>query len=221
MRGEGESHERLPALTVSRVSDDQPRDNHPGRNTADLYSHARVLHSLDLRPGMRVLDLGCGRGGWSLSIARVVGSTGRVYAFDRRTDGLARLRQMAIYEGLDQISVWAGDAAEPIPLPDASMDCCLVAMVLHHLLQADNAAPALADIYRVLRPQGRLLVMEFRSVEPPPGPPKKIRVGCRDLRALLTDHGFTSSHVIALEPHVYLLSSNRSGGHLDTGEQPR
>jgi len=120
----------------------------------------RILQEVELRPGMTVLDFGCGPGGFALAAARLVGPTGRVYALDVLPVALATVRRRAARSRLDTIEPAAADQIGGIP--DASVDRVLLYDVLHDI---PEPGPVLAAIRRVLKPGGRLSVSDHHLPE--------------------------------------------------------
>ncbi len=105
------------------------------------------LRRLGLRPGDRLLDLGCGGGRHAVAGAR---EGGRVVAMDRDPASLAATRRGVGAVGPGGVSVVRGDALH-LPFDDGAFDRIVAAEVLAHL--PDDAAAA-AELARVLRPGG-------------------------------------------------------------------
>jgi demethylmenaquinone methyltransferase/2-methoxy-6-polyprenyl-1,4-benzoquinol methylase len=117
-----------------------------------------TLGQTGLRPGQRALDVAGGTGDLALGMARQVGPTGRVVLSDINWEMLSRGRDRLLDEGL-ATSVSAVQAnAEKLPFADASFDCVTIGFGLRNV--TDKPA-ALASMRRVLKPGGRLLVLEF------------------------------------------------------------
>ncbi len=116
----------------------------------------------DVRRGDRVLDIAGGTGDLARAFARRVGDTGQVVLTDINEAMLRVGRDRLLDEGLILPTV-ACDA-EKLPWPDASFDLVSVAFGLRNMTHKDRA---LAEMNRVLRPGGRLLVLEFSRVAPP------------------------------------------------------
>jgi demethylmenaquinone methyltransferase/2-methoxy-6-polyprenyl-1,4-benzoquinol methylase len=118
-----------------------------------------------VRQGDRVLDIAAGTGDLTRAFAHRVGPRGLVLHTDINEAMLRRGRERLIDEGLLMPSVLAD--AQALPLPDACMDVVSVAFGLRNM--TDKAA-ALGEMGRVLKPGGRLLVLEFSKVAAPLAP---------------------------------------------------
>jgi len=123
----------------------------PGRSWA---AWSRALGCL--LPALDVVDLGCGEGYLALEAAAWAR---RVVAIDRAADVLAAARALAARRKVTNV-VWKRGEIERVPLPDASADVTLLSQSLHH---AVDPARALSEAFRILRPGGRLLVLDLRA----------------------------------------------------------
>lgn len=125
----------------------------PGRSWA-AWSRALGL----LLPALDVADLGCGDGYLSLEAAHWAH---RVVAVDRSAAVLARARALAQRRHVRNVT-WKRGELERLPIDDASVDVALLSQALHHA-----AAPpqAVAEAVRILREDGRVLVLDLRSHE--------------------------------------------------------
>ena len=111
---------------------------------------------LGLRPGMAVGEVGCGAGTAARELAALVGPKGRVHGFDISSTlidvALSRMAQT----GVANVDFRAA-AAVALPLPEAGLDAYRAERVFQHLAEPGRA---LAEAFRVLRPGGRVLVLD-------------------------------------------------------------
>ena len=116
----------------------------------------------NVRPGDKVLDLAAGTGDLARAFARQVGDDGMVLHTDINEAMLREGRNRLLDEGV-MLPTLICDA-ERLPLPDAAFDLVSVAFGLRNMTHKDRA---LAEMARVLRPGGRLLVLEFSKIAAP------------------------------------------------------
>jgi ubiquinone/menaquinone biosynthesis C-methylase UbiE len=117
----------------------------------------KSLDLAELRPGEAVLDVGCGTGTLALEAQARVGDAGRVVGVDPAPKQLARARAKATRRGAP-VEFRLG-VIEALPFPDASFDAALSTLMMHHLPD-DLKRRGLAEIARVLKPGGRLVVVD-------------------------------------------------------------
>ena len=129
-----------------------------------VWKHFTIQVS-DVREGDRVLDVAGGTADLSLAFARKVGRSGQVWLTDINHAMLSRGRDRVIDKGF-AMPVAQCDA-EKLPFPDDWFDCVTVAFGLRNMTHKDVA---IAEMRRVLRPGGRLLVLEFSKVWKPLSP---------------------------------------------------
>jgi demethylmenaquinone methyltransferase/2-methoxy-6-polyprenyl-1,4-benzoquinol methylase len=117
-----------------------------------------TIEQSGLRPGQRALDVAGGTGDLSSAMARKTGDEGLVVLTDINAAMLDRGRDRLLDEGLARNLVFAQANAECLPFADDSFDCVTIAFGLRNVTDKDAA---LRSMFRVLRPGGQLLVLEF------------------------------------------------------------
>ncbi|KAL2168334.1 hypothetical protein VTG60DRAFT_7378 [Thermothelomyces hinnuleus] len=171
-----------------------------------------LLDRLQLRPGMRVLDVGCGPGNLTAHIASLVGSEGSIVGVDPSPEriGLARelARELAAEGKKEDLTFYEGVAEDLSRFPDASFDAVFVNSTLHWV---QDQPRALREFARVLRPGGRVGISggsgDFETAQerikaavlsrepyrayPEPAPPRFL--GRAELSRLLDEAGFSGA----------------------------
>ncbi|MBD1577275.1 MULTISPECIES: bifunctional demethylmenaquinone methyltransferase/2-methoxy-6-polyprenyl-1,4-benzoquinol methylase UbiE [Vibrio] len=111
-----------------------------------------------VRPGHKVLDLAGGTGDLTAKFSRIVGDTGHVILADINNSmlnvGRDKLRDLGVVGNVHYVQA----NAEELPFPDDHFDCITIAFGLRNVTDKDKA---LRSMFRVLKPGGRLLVLEF------------------------------------------------------------
>jgi SAM-dependent methyltransferase len=134
-----------PAPSDRLPADDFHAERYPEENVA--FWVPRFVKLGDLRHGRRILDVGCGTGGFAVAIAEATGV--EVVGCDRSPAFLA-------YAGERSAAVeWVQGDAESLPFTDASFDRVLLSLLLHQL---DEPARAVGEAFRVLSRPGMLVV---------------------------------------------------------------
>jgi len=125
--------------------------------TPDVVEQRRlVIEALALQPGENVLDIGSGPGFLACEMAAVVGDQGSVHGVDTSESMLAIAAHRERAPGSAPTEFRAGDALE-LPYPDASFDVAVSTQVYEYV---EDMPAALAQVRRVLRPGGRLLILD-------------------------------------------------------------
>jgi ubiquinone/menaquinone biosynthesis C-methylase UbiE len=165
---------------------------------------ALVLERLALRPGMSVADVGAGTGYFAIPMAKAVAPSGRVIAVDMQEEMLGHLRAKIADLPIELVL----GSAERTTLPDASVDLVLLANVWHEI---DDTNAALVESQRILRPQGRIAILDWRTdVEQPPGPPLSHRISASDAAASLRSAGFRASEPETIGAYGYVVVATRT-----------
>ncbi len=117
-----------------------------------------TIEMTGLKPGQRALDLASGTGDLAAKLAGLVGSSGEVVASDINGAMLGNGRARQINRGIVGNLRYVQANAESLPFPDSYFDCVTIAFGLRNVTDKEAA---LRSILRVLKPGGRLLVLEF------------------------------------------------------------
>ena len=160
---------------------------------------ASNLAKLGLNDGMKIVDLGAGSGFYTIEAAKKVGSSGRVYAVDVQKDLLERLRSLGSTQSLHNIEVVWGNAEKigGTKLREAIADRVIASNVLFQIEKPDDFV---LEIKRILKPGGKLLVVDW-SESSPMSP--KILVSSQKAQMLFEKSGFKLEQSFGAGDHHY------------------
>ncbi|MBN1375374.1 MAG: methyltransferase domain-containing protein [Dehalococcoidia bacterium] len=120
----------------------------------------KIIADSGIRPGMQVLEIGCGSGAFTIAAARAAGQTGKIYALDAQQGMLNKLKAKLVREensDIRNIEVIHKSAYE-LPFSDNSLDLVFLVTVLQEIPDKQRA---LREIKRVLKPDGIFSVSEY------------------------------------------------------------
>ncbi|MHB1163178.1 MAG: class I SAM-dependent methyltransferase [Minisyncoccota bacterium] len=159
---------------------------------------------MGLREGMKVGDFGAGSGHYARAAAAIVGLSGKVYAIDIQEDVLKHLK-LNTHEQHQHIieAIW-GDIEKPggTHLRDATLDAAILA---NTFFQIENRFGLLAEIKRTLKPEGKLLVVDWAGSYGGMGPVPESVVSEHDAEAFFINGGFHKVKSFRAGPHHYAI----------------
>ncbi len=182
-----------------------------GRSSFEFIDRERFFREVPLKKSTVFLDLGCGRGEYTIPIAQAIGPEGKVYGVDAWAEGLAELNERASSLGLTNIETLAADVNRGIPLRDQMVDVAFMATVLHDLLRDNTGEVVLRGAARVLKPKGKLVIVEYKKIETPSGPPVSMRLSEQELGEITARFGFSMDRVSEVGPYHYLFIASVPG----------
>ncbi|SEW31517.1 class I SAM-dependent methyltransferase [Natrinema salifodinae] len=122
-----------------------------------ILTRSSVRDVLDPRPGERILEIGPGTGYYTGTVARAIGPAGTLHAVDVQPEMVEHLQAQMRERGDRNVEPIVGDA-RALPYPDDSFDAAYLVLVLGEIPDRERA---LAELHRVLKPGGRLVVGEL------------------------------------------------------------
>jgi ubiquinone/menaquinone biosynthesis C-methylase UbiE len=167
----------------------------------------RMLLSLDIKKGSVVADIGAGVGYHSWRMSEMVGPTGKVIAEDIQPGMIRLLQQNIADRKLRNVEIVLGTPTDP-KLPGNAVDLVLMVDVYHEF---SDPAAMMKHVRDALKPDGRVILVEFRKEDPsvPIQPLHKMSVP--DARAELESMGFKFQRSLEFLPwqHIIFFSSGK------------
>lgn len=158
--------------------------------------------NLGLRAGQVIVHLGCGAGFFLIPAAKVVGAEGKAIGVDVLPNMLAEVEGKAVREGLDKIieTVRANlEEQEGSTLPTDMADWVLVANILHQ----SHPESIVRESARVVKPEGRVALVEWDVGASPFGPPVEARIAKPDVIDVAVGAGLTVEKEFRPSPYHY------------------
>ncbi|MBN1910846.1 MAG: class I SAM-dependent methyltransferase [Pirellulales bacterium] len=172
---------------------------HKGKSSERVLDKNRILAALEgeIVPGRVIWDAGCGNGYMAKEFAGRMDGRGRIYAMDIDEEAIGVLRQETQGTILEAS---VGDVTRETPIEAGSVDLVYSCTVFHGFSK-EQIAGFRAEVARVLKPGGRLGVVEIQKGELRFGPPTEIRFSPEELQAAV---GLPCLATIEIGPSFYL-----------------
>jgi ubiquinone/menaquinone biosynthesis C-methylase UbiE len=175
----------------------------PGGN--ELINAKEFLAKIGLEEGMVVGDLGCGaRGYFSLQAAKMVGSRGLVYAVDILQSALKGVESSAKLLGINNIkTVWSDlEIYGATKIPEKSLD---IALLINILFQTKEDEKIIKEAIRLIKPNGKLVICDWKRTGAPFGPLVEDRVDPEELKKIVSDLGLKLEKEFEAGPYHFAL----------------
>jgi ubiquinone/menaquinone biosynthesis C-methylase UbiE len=163
----------------------------------DLRPKELLINAARITSGNICVDFGSGTGMFALPMAELVGNKGKVYAIDRSIEMLAYIKAKNPPKNVMLIH----NDVEKTGLKSQIADVCLLAFILHEIKEPGNL---IAEALRLLKPHGRLVVVEWKAELDAPGPPKGSRISKEQIVQLFKENGFTLVNYINWSQNHYV-----------------
>ena len=158
-----------------------------------------VLKNLGLTPKDIFIDIGCGTGYYLKAAASKIARPDALYGLDTSGKMLRFLKKHTDAEILARVKLLKSREYS-FPLPDALGSFVLLSTVLH---EVDDKVLLLAEVRRVLKPGGRIGVIEFEKKETPHGPPLHHRISAEETAEWLSAAGFSRISLTSVTGELY------------------
>ncbi|MEK7106723.1 MAG: methyltransferase domain-containing protein [Patescibacteria group bacterium] len=176
--------------------------------------HAHFAHPaqnaalLGITPGMKVADFGSGSGAYVLAIAELLANSGHIYAVDVQGDLLRKIKREAAKRAYKSVEVIWGDLeyAGATKISDEELDLVLISNLL---FQINNKNAVLREAHRVLKPSGRLVIIDWSDSFGGIGPQEVDVVTKENAKSLASSNGFELSREFPAGSHHYGLIFRR------------
>jgi ubiquinone/menaquinone biosynthesis C-methylase UbiE len=164
-----------------------------------------ILLKAGLKPGMSLVDIGCGQGYFAIPAAKIAGKSGRVYGIDIDGEGIEALNDRAFREGLENIKTFKGRAEDTLAC-EGCADLVFFGICLHDF---QDPSRVLENAKRMFKPSGILVDLDWKKLHMEDGPPYDIRFSQDKASKLMRDAGFSIRSSEDLGPKYYLMVARK------------
>jgi len=179
------------------------KHHHAGKSSKHIISSSKIFEVLNLPQGVTFLDAGCGDGYFSIEAALKLGLKSTIIAIDIHKESLEKLKQEVKKRKLSNIEIIEADITKKLPLKDKSIDVYFVSNVLHGFDEKEKKE-LVKEVKRLLKIDGKFIVIEFKKEPTPVGPPLEIRISEEELKKFLENFGFQFEKSWEVSPYNYL-----------------
>jgi ubiquinone/menaquinone biosynthesis C-methylase UbiE len=153
------------------------KGHHKGNTTEHFLNKKLILKELNILPGQTILDVGCGNGYMSKEFSKLVHQSGKVFSLDRAKEVIEKLKEETRGTNIKPIEA---DITKKTPLDDKSVDLIYLATVFH-IFTKEQIGGFQKEIKRLLKPNGKLAIIEIQKENTPFGPPLDMRFSPQEL----------------------------------------
>ena len=171
-----------------------------------LLPAVKILREYGLRPGQTFVDIGAGLGFFTLPAKSIVGRHGVVVGVERSCEMLKMLGNRAAQKRKN-VEILEGSATAT-GLPNHIADMVLMAFVLH---EVEDRAAVLPEVRRVLKPSGRLVMIEWKKNRPEKGPAVADRIAMQETVRLIKAAGFRHVAAKGYNAYHYIVRGDMAG----------
>lgn len=159
-----------------------------GRTTESFIDAQNVISRLNLKGNEVFMDAGCGDGHVAMEAYDMMDDTSRIYAVDIYGPSIEDLEIDLKKDGITNVIPVQSDIADKIAIDADVVDMCLMINVFHHFVATETADEAISELKRVIKPGGKIAVMDYKKMDSGYGPPVKFKSTPEELEEMFSKH---------------------------------
>lgn len=174
-------------------------------NGKELIDARFLLEKAGIAENMKIADLGCGQSGYfALQAGKLIGQNGTIYAVDILKAALRSVESSAKLFGINNLkTIWADlETLGSTKIQKATID---LAMLNNILFQTQKPEITMQETARILKENGKLLVVDWRKIAVPFGPPVQDRIDPTEIKQMAKKAGLTFKMEFDAGPYHYAL----------------
>lgn len=164
---------------------------HHAKSSIKFLDSDEILSQLDLCGSEVFMDAGCGDGHIAIRALEEFLPEGCAYAVDNYEPSIRQLNEYMAENSLENLIPLNADITQDIAeINDDSVDVIFMLNVAHGFKASQNMDEVIENLMRILKPDGKFAIVEFRPVEWSFGPPVEIKYAPEELEGIFNGHGF-------------------------------
>ena len=160
-----------------------------GRSSESFLNAREIIMELGLEGNEVFMDAGCGDGHAAIEAVDILGEDATIYAVDIFEPSIEDLIKDKEEKGIDNLFPICADIADHIDLDDDVVDIVLLINVWHGFKATRRMDEAIEELKRILKPGGKIAIMDYKKQEARHGPPITVRSSPEDLEEVFKEHG--------------------------------
>ena len=169
-----------------------PKNGHRahGFSSANFLNSTEILDELNLEGHETFMDAGCGDGHIAIEVLNDYITDGEVFAVDIYDASIEDMETYKKDNNIKNLTNIEADITEGIPgVNDDSIDVVLMVNVFHGFKASRKLDEAVCEFKRIIKPDGKIAIMDYKAWDVPNGPPTQVRSSPEDLEKLFNNHG--------------------------------
>lgn len=159
-----------------------------GRTTESFIDARDVISRLDLKGDDVFMDAGCGDGHVAMEAYDMMDDTATIYAVDIYEPSIEDFEKDLKKDGITNVIPVQSDITDRIAIDDDFVDMCLMINVFHHFVSMEKTDEAISELKRVIKPEGKIAVIDYKKADTDYGPPVKFKRSPEELEKMFSKH---------------------------------
>lgn len=159
-----------------------------GRTTESFIDARDVISRLDLKGNEVFMDVGCGDGHVSMIAQDMLDDDATIYALDVYQPSIEDMEKDVKAHKITNVVPIQADVIKGTGLEDNIIDICLLINVFHHFVSQKKVDEAIDELKRIIKPGGRIAVMDYKKVDTGYGPPLKFKSSSEEMEGFFAKH---------------------------------
>ncbi|HHT18861.1 MAG: class I SAM-dependent methyltransferase [Euryarchaeota archaeon] len=162
-----------------------------GRTSESFIDARDVISRLNLKGNEVFMDAGCGDGHAAMIAYDMMDSEATIYAVDDYQPSIDDLKKDLEKDGITNVIPIQSDITKKIYLDNDTVDVCLLINVFHHFVATKSTDEAISELKRIMKPDGRIAVMDYKKMDTGYGPPVKFKRSPEEIEKMFLKHDLT------------------------------